>query len=81
MRDDGFQHILDADAGLGRNVHGLCGINADHFLDLLLDALRLGSGQVDLVQHNHDFMVVVDGLIDIGQRLRFHALRGVHHQK
>ncbi len=81
LGDNGFQHVLDAEAGLGGNMHGLRSIDADHFLNLLFDALRLSSGQIDLVQHNHDFMVVVDGLIDIGQRLRFHALRGVHHKK
>ena len=80
-RDNGFQHIGNAKPGLGRNQNGVGGINADHIFNLLADALRLGGGQIDLVEHGHDFKIVVDGLIDIGQRLRFHTLRSVHHQQ
>ncbi len=65
--DDRLQHVLDADAGLGRNEHGLRGVDADHFLDLLADALGLGGRQVDLVQDHHDLVVVVDRLVDVGQ--------------
>ncbi len=33
--DDRFQHVGDAKAGLGRDQHGLGGVDADHFLDLV----------------------------------------------
>uniref|UniRef100_A0A0N4ZLE2 Glucosamine_iso domain-containing protein n=1 Tax=Parastrongyloides trichosuri TaxID=131310 RepID=A0A0N4ZLE2_PARTI len=72
--DDGFQHVLDADAGLGRAFDGVRGVDADDVLDLGLDPLGLCGGQVDLVQNRHDLVVVVDGLIDVGQRLRLDAL-------
>ena len=42
--------------------------------------VRLGGRQVDLVQHRHDLVVVVDGLVDVGQGLGLDALAGVHHQ-
>ena len=71
---------MDADAGLGRGQHGVRGVEADHVLDLLPHPLGLGGGQVDLVEHRHDLVVVVDGLIDIGQGLGLDALAGVHHQ-
>src|SRR3546814_3887331 len=42
---------------------------------------RLRCGQVDLVDDRHDLMVMLDGLIDIGQRLRLDALRGIYDQQ
>ena len=79
--DDGFQNVGDAEAGLGRDQHGLRGVDADHFLDLFLDPVRLGGRQVDLVEDGDDLVVVVDRLVDVGERLRFDALRGIHHQQ
>ncbi len=46
-----------------------------------LDAVRFGRRQVDLVEDGDDLMIVVDGLIDVGERLGFHTLRGVDHQQ
>ena len=59
---------------------GVGGVEADHVLDLLAHPVRLGGGQVDLVQHRHDLVVVVDRLVDVGQGLRLDALARVHHQ-
>ena len=79
--DDGFQHGVHALAGLGRHGQGIGAVQADGFLDFFLDAVHLGAGQVDLVQHGHDLVVVVQGQIDVGQGLGLHALGGVHHQQ
>ena len=46
-----------------------------------LTASGLGRRQVDLVEHRHDLVAGVDGVIDIGERLRLDALAGVHHQQ
>ncbi len=35
-----------------------------------LDPVRLGGGQVDLVQHRHDLVAGVERLVDVGQGLR-----------
>ena len=78
---DRLQHLVDAEAGLGGDHHGVGGVEADHVLDLLLDALRLGGGQVDLVEDRHDLVVVVDRLVDVGERLRLDALAGVDDQQ
>ncbi len=45
--------------------------------------MRSGSAdrQVDLVQDRHQLVIVVDCLINVGQRLGFHTLRCVHHQQ
>ena len=56
------------------------GVDADHVLDLLLDPVGVGGGQVHLVEDGQDLEVVVDRLVDVGERLRLHALAGVHHQ-
>ena len=53
----------------------------DHILDLLLDPLGLGGGQVDLVEDRHDLQPGIDRLIDIGQGLGLDALAGIHHQQ
>ena len=79
--DDGFQHVGNAEAGLCRDHHRFGGVDADHVLDLLLHLFGLGGGQIDLVQHRHDFEIGVERVIDVGEGLRFHALRGVDHQQ
>ena len=50
-------------------------------LDLLANALGLGRRQIDFVDYRNNFEIVVQRQISIGQRLRFHALRRVHHQQ
>jgi hypothetical protein len=79
--DDRFQHLADADAGLGGGEHRVVGGEADDVLDLLADLVGLGGGQVDLVDDGHDLMVVLDRLVHVGQRLRLDALAGVHDQQ
>ncbi len=61
--------------------NGLAGVDADDILDLRLDLIDFGGGQVDLVEDRDDFVIRVDGLIDVGQRLRLDALGGVDHQQ
>lgn len=79
--DDGFENIGDAKPGLGRNQHSFGSIDADYFLNLFLDPVGLRGRQVDLVQDRHQLVIVVDRLINVGQRLGFHTLRCVHHQQ
>ena len=80
-RDDRLQHLGTFEAGLGRDQDGVRGVEADHVLDLLLDLVGLGGRQVDLVEDRHDLVVVVDRLVDVGERLRLDALAGVDHQE
>ena len=49
--------------------------------DHLLGALDVGAGQVDLVDDGNDLQPVIDRDVGVGQRLRFDALRRVHHQQ
>ena len=79
--DDRLQHLVDADAGLGGGEDRLGRVEADDLLDLLPDALRVGGGEVDLVDDGHDLMVVLDRLVDVGEGLRLDALRGVDDEE
>ncbi len=79
--DNSLEDIANANAGLGTCRDGIIGGQADHILDLRLHPLRLGRRQVNLVQDRHDFMVGLDRLIDIGQRLRLDPLAGIDHQQ
>ena len=78
---DRFQHRGHVLPGLGRDQDRVGGIQPDHVLDLLLDLVGLGGRQIDLVEHRDDLMVVVERLVDIGQRLRLHPLAGVDDQQ
>ena len=81
LGDDGFQHVRNAEACLGRNLDGVGGVETDDLLDLLLDARHIGGGQVHLVEDGDDLVILVDRLVDVGQRLGLDALAGVHHQQ
>jgi hypothetical protein len=76
-----FQHQVDIQTGLGRNRHRVAGVQPDDILDLLLDPVGLGGGQIDLVEDRHDLQPRIDRLIDIGQGLGLDALAGVDHQQ
>jgi len=78
---DGLQDVVHPDALLGAGGTASRASEADHGFDLLANALRLGRGQIDLVDHGDDFQVVVQRQVGIGERLRLHALRRVHHQQ
>ena len=80
-RDDRLQHVRDPDPGLRRGQHRVVRGQADDILDLALHLLGVGRGQIDLVDHRHDLMVVLDRLVDVGERLRFHALGRIDHQQ
>src|SRR5262249_46628559 len=77
---DRFEHFGYIVAGLGRDQDRIRGIEPDHVLDLLFDFFRLGRRQIDLVEHRYDLVVVIDRLINVGERLRLDALRGIDYQ-
>src|SRR5690349_16816406 len=62
-------------------IDRVLGVDADHRLDLGLRARDVGGGQVDLVEHRHHLEPLLDGGVAVGDRLRLHALRGVHDQQ
>ena len=76
-----FQHLFDAHAVLRADQNRFAGIQADHALDLLANPLGLGRRQIDLIDDRNDFQIVVQRQVRVRERLRFDALRCVHHQQ
>ena len=81
LGDDGFQNVVNAHAGFGRAGDGIAGINADHVLDLGLGVVRVGLGQVHLVEHGGHFHPQIQGGVAVGHGLRLDALAGIDHQQ
>ena len=85
--DQRLERVLDADARLGAGEDRAAlfpragRLDADDFLDFLGDPLGFGGGEVDLVDHGDDLVVVLDRLVDIGERLRLDALRRVDDEQ
>ncbi len=79
--DDRLQHVVDADALLGRAEHGLEGVEPEVGVDLLAHPLDVGRGEVDLVDDRHDLEVVLEGEVEVGDGLRLDALGGVDEQQ
>ena len=78
---DVLQHSLDIDALLGTDFRCIQRRQANDLFYFLLGTQRIGSRQVDLIEHRQDLQFVLHGQIRIGQCLRLHALAGVHHQQ
>ena len=80
-RHDCLKHLVDAQASLGGDLHGVGGIDANDILDLRLDARNVGSRQVDLVEHRHDLVIGIQRVIDVGEGLRLDALGRIYDQE
>ena len=78
---DDFQNLGNADPGLGRRAHRLRGIQSDDVLNFNRHPVRIGGGQVDLVQYRDHFDAEIDCGVAVRHRLRFDALRRVDHQQ
>ena len=78
--DDTLQHLIHIQAGLGRDAGRIQTGQADHVLHPLRHLVRVGAGQVDLIQDGHQFQIMLQRHIGVGQRLSFHTLRGIHHK-
>ncbi len=81
MADQGLQQVGDAEPGLGADVQGVVGLEADDLLDLGHHPLRFRRRQVDLVEHRQDLQALLDGGIAVGHALGLDPLGGVHHQQ
>ena len=81
VRYDALEHLVDIQANLCRNLGCILGRNADDVLDFLLDALRVGCWQVDLVDNRYDLQIILKGKVGIAQRLRLDALCGIYDQQ
>ena len=77
LGDDGFKDVLRPDPLLGRREDDLLARDAGDVGDLLGDHLGLRGVEVDLVDDRDDGQPRLHRLVEVGERLRFYALRGV----
>ena len=78
--DDDVEQLPHALPGLRGDLEHVARVAADDGGQLFRVALGLGGREVDLVEHRDDLEVRVDGQVEVGQRLRLDALRGVDEQ-
>jgi hypothetical protein len=81
--DDGGQDVVDAEAGLGADPEVAIGRRMEQFGDLIRGEVRLGVGEVALVEDTDDVLdasLVASGGED-GERLRLYALGGVDKEE
>ena len=74
---DGFEHLVHVLPRLRADFNGVGHVEADDVLHFFFHALRVGGRQIDFIDDRDDLQIVVEGEIDVRQRLRLHALRGV----
>ena len=79
--NDRLQHLVHALPGLGAHRNRVGGVQSHSLFNRFLRAQNVRRRQIDLVDDRNDFEAVIDGQIGIGQRLRLHALAGIHHQQ
>ena len=77
QKDNGLQQIMDALAGLARDAHGIIGRDRQVILDLGLNLIGMGRGQVDLVDGGHNVQIGVHGERRVGDGLCLDTLSGV----
>ena len=78
---DGFEDFVDADAHLGAAIDRFLGGDLEDVLDLFVHRGDVGVRQIDLVDHRHDRQALLMREVDVGDGLRFDALRRIHDQK
>ena len=75
------QHFVYAYALFCRDERASRSVQTDDVLDLLFHAVHIGRREVYLVDDGEYLKVVVEGEIDVGERLRLHPLRRVHDKE
>jgi len=77
---DGLEDLGDAGAFLGRGEQDLLARDGQDVLQFLDHEVRLGRGQVDLVDDGHDDQPLGQRQVHVGERLGLDALGRIHHQ-
>ena len=77
---DFFEHLFDIFARFGGHTRCFHTGKPYDILHFGGNALGVGGGQVDFVDHGHNFQIVVECQIGVGKRLRLNALGCIHNQ-
>jgi hypothetical protein len=80
LAHDLLEQFVHTDACLGRDKQHVADVAPDDVRELRGVLLRLGGRQVDLVEHGDDDQVVLQGQVQVRQRLRLDALGRVDEQ-
>ena len=78
--DDRLEDLGDPRPILGRREDHLLARDRQDVLELIDDRVRVGRGQVDLVQDGDEGQVLAEGEMDVGQRLGFDPLGRVNDE-
>ena len=78
--DDGLEDVDDAGSVLGAGEDDFLARDRQHVLELVDDGVRVGRGQVDLVEDRDEREVLAQGEVDVGERLRLDALGRIDDQ-
>ncbi len=76
-----FENIRHALPGFRADQQRIGRIQPHRALNHLPGARHIGALQVDLVDYRNNFEAVIDRQVRVRQRLRFDALRCVHHEE
>ena len=79
--DDRLEDLRHAHPGLGGDPQRFVGVATGQVGDFGRHALRLGAGQVDLVDHRDQLEAGVDRQVGVGDGLRLDPLGGVDDQQ
>ena len=79
--DDSRQHVVDAQAGLCGNGDRLERIQPQIRIDLLAHALDVRGRQIDLVDHRQKLQIIIQGQIEVGDRLRLNPLGSIDNNQ
>ena len=74
MLDDSLQHRVDSDPVLRRDGEGGEGVEPEVLVDLLEHPVDVRRREVDLVDHRQQIEVVLQGQVQVGDRLRLDPL-------
>ena len=77
---DAIEQFIDALPCLGGYRDAVFGGQPEYRFDLHGDSVRIGRGQIDLVDDGNDLEITGDGEIGVGDGLRFNALCAVDDQ-
>ena len=75
-----FEHGMDIDACLCRDLRRVLSRDSDYILDLADDPLRIGTGKIDLVDNGNDLKSAVNSKIGVCQGLSLDSLGRVNNK-
>ena len=78
---DSCEHVVNALAGLGGNGDRLERIQPQIRVDLLAHALDVRGRQIDLIDHRQQFQIIIQGQVEVGDRLRLDPLGSIDHNQ